>query len=150
MKSLCGDSKRYRNGPRASTHKKEGAYTKDHAEFRESIHRRSVDLHNGERGQTTLVMALFMATFLCGFIALGIDVESLFHAKRMAQAAADAAAMAAAEEASNGTTAEQAAANAMAKLNGFDTTLATNPATVTLSAPVGWKLFWLVFLHSGR
>jgi Flp pilus assembly protein TadG len=82
-------------------------------------------------------MALFMATFLCGFIALGIDVESLFNAKRMAQAAADAAAMAAAEEASNGTTAEQAAANAMAKLNGFDTTLAKNPATVTLSVPSG-------------
>jgi Flp pilus assembly protein TadG len=69
-------------------------------------------------------MALFMATFLCGFIALGIDIQSLFHAKRMAQAAADAAAMAAAEEVSEGATAEQAAANAMAKLNGFDTPVA--------------------------
>ena len=137
MKSLCGDSRRYQNGLRASTYKKNDRYPKDHPEPRESINCRSVDLHNGEKGQTTVVMALFMATFLLGFVALGIDIQSLFHAKRMAQAAADAAAMAAAEESSNGTTAEQAAANAMAKLNGFDTTLAKNPATVTLSVPSG-------------
>ena len=137
MKSLCGDSRRYQNGLRASTYKKNDGYPKDHPEPRESISCRSVDLHNGEKGQTTVVMALFMATFLFGFVALGIDIQSLFHAKRMAQAAADAAAMAAAEEVSEGTTAEQAAANAMAKLNGFDTTLAKNPATVTLSVPSG-------------
>ena len=137
MKSLCGDSRRYQNGLRASTDKKNDGYPKDHPEPRESVNCRSVDLHNGEKGQTTLVMALFMATFLFGFVALGIDIQSLFHAKRMAQAAADAAAMAAAEESSNGTTAEQAAANAMAKLNGFDTNLAKNPATVTLSVPSG-------------
>ena len=137
MKSLCGDSRRYQNGLRASTYKKNDGYPKDHPEPRESISCRSVGLHNGEKGQTTVVMALFMATFLFGFVALGIDIQSLFHAKRMAQAAADAAAMAAAEESSNGTTAEQAAANAMAKLNGFDTTLGKNPATVTLSVPSG-------------
>ena len=137
MKSLCGDSRRYQNGLRASTYKKNDGYPKDHPEPQESVNCRSVDLHNGEKGQTTVVMALFMATFLFGFVALGIDIQSLFHAKRMAQAAADAAAMAAAEESSNGTTAEQAAANAMAKLNGFDTTLGKNPATVTLSVPSG-------------
>ena len=137
MKSLFADSRRYQKGLRADTYKKCRGVPKNHAQTEESIRRQPVDLHRGERGQTTLVMALFMATFLCGFIALGIDVQSLFNAKRMAQAAADAAAMAAAEEASNGHTAEQAAANAMAKLNGFDTTLAKNPATVTLSVPSG-------------
>ena len=54
----------------------------------------------------------------------------------MAQSAAQAAAVAAAEEVGYGNTAnEQAVANAVAKLNGFDTTLATNPATVTLTTP---------------
>ena len=120
MRSICGDTRHYDNGGRADT---------DEC--------RSEDQHYGERGQSTVLMSLFMATFLCGFVALGIDTQSLFKAKRMAQAAADAAAMAAAEEASNGTSSEQAAANAMAKLNGFDTTLATNPATVTLSVPSG-------------
>ncbi len=93
--------------------------------------------HAGESGQTTVMMALFMATFLLGFVAIAVDVQVLFHSKRQAQAAADAAAMAAAEEVNNGTAAEQAAANAMAKLNGFDTTLAINPATVTLGVPSG-------------
>jgi hypothetical protein len=120
MRSICGDTRHYENGGRADTD-----------EYR------SEDQHYAERGQSTVLMSLFMATFLCGFVALGIDTQSLFKAKRMAQAAADAAAMAAAEEASNGTASEQAAANAMAKLNGFDTTLATNPATVTLSVPSG-------------
>jgi Flp pilus assembly protein TadG len=137
MKSLCGDSRRYQNGLRASTYKKNDGYPKDHPELQEPVNCRSVDLHHGEKGQTTMVMAFFLGTFLLGFVALGIDIQSLFHAKRMAQAAADAAAMAAAEESSNGTTAEQNAANAMAKLNGFDTTLAKNPATVTLSVPSG-------------
>jgi Flp pilus assembly protein TadG len=88
-----------------------------------------------ESGQTTVLMAFVMATFMFGFIALGIDVESLFHAKRMAQAAADAAALAAAEQYLNSHSSAQTAANAMAKLNGYDTTLATNPATVTLNVP---------------
>jgi Flp pilus assembly protein TadG len=89
-----------------------------------------------ERGQTTILMAIMMGTFLFGFVAMGIDVEYLFHAKRQAQAAADAAAVAAAEELSSGNSLNvPAVANAMAKLNGFDTTLATNPATVTPSYP---------------
>lgn len=123
MKSLCGDNIRRQNGLRAGA--------------QESINCRSVDLRNGEKGQTTLVMALFMATFLCGFVAFGIDIQSLFNAKRMAQQAADAAAVAAAEEYSNGTTAEQNAANAIAALNGFSTTATRNPATVTIGVPSG-------------
>jgi Flp pilus assembly protein TadG len=91
----------------------------------------------GEDGQSTVVITLIMATFLLGFVALGFDVNNLFRAKRMAQAAADAAAIAAAEEASDGAASQQAAANAMATLNGFNTSLATNPATVTLSTPTG-------------
>ena len=89
-----------------------------------------------ERGQSTIFAAFFFGLLSLGFLALGIDVGFLIHAKRMAQGAADAAAVAAAEEMSAGNTAnEQTVANAMAKLNGFDTTLATNPATVTLSTP---------------
>lgn len=87
-----------------------------------------------EDGQATIFIALFTATVLFGFLAMAIDLQYLFHAKRMAQAAADAAVVAAAEEYGN-TGNEQAAANAMAKINGFDTTLAMNPAVVTLSTP---------------
>jgi Flp pilus assembly protein TadG len=89
-----------------------------------------------ERGQTTMLLAVLMAFVFLGFLAVAVDIGFLFHAKRMAQSAADAAAVAAAEEAIAGNTAnEQTVANAMAKLNGFDTTLSTNPATVTLSTP---------------
>jgi hypothetical protein len=82
-------------------------------------------------------MAVFMGLVGVGFLAFALDVGSLFRAKRMAQAAADAAAVAAAEEVSVGNTTsnEQAMANAVAKLNGFDPTASTNPATVTLSIP---------------
>jgi hypothetical protein len=93
-------------------------------------------LISDERGQSTILLATFMGLILIGFAALALDVEYLFHEKRLAQAAADAAAIAAAEESAAGDTSdEQAAANAMAKLNGFDTTLAKNPATVTLTTP---------------
>jgi len=89
-----------------------------------------------ESGQTLVLVAAFMALAAVGFLALAIDVGAKFGQKRMAQAAADAAALAAAEEASAGAASnEQAVANAMAKMNGFDTTLAKNPATVTLSTP---------------
>jgi hypothetical protein len=128
MKLFCGESGRGENVRTGACR------TKDHKGF---VRDSSADPHFGEKGQSTVVMALFMATFLCGFIALGLDVQNLFREKRMAQAAADAAAMAAAEEVANGTASEQAAANAMAKLNGFDTTLAVNPATVTLAVPSG-------------
>ncbi len=89
-----------------------------------------------ESGQTLVLVAAFMALAAIGFLALAIDVGAKFGQKRMAQAAADAAALAAAEEASAGAASnEQTVANAMAKMNGFDTTLAKNPATVTLSTP---------------
>jgi Flp pilus assembly protein TadG len=89
-------------------------------------------LRREESGQTTVIMALIVGTFLMGFVGLGIDVSTLFHARRQAQGAADAAALAAAEEAIYGSPYEQNAANAAAKLNGFDTALG---ATVTLSVP---------------
>jgi len=87
-----------------------------------------------ESGQTTVLMALFLGTFLFGFVALGIDLQYMFRAKRMAQAAADGAALAAAEEGGN-TTAGQSAAEAVARLNGFDTHASVNPAVVTLGTP---------------
>ena len=89
---------------------------------------------DGESGQTTLLMGLFLGTFLFAFVALGVDLGYMFRAKRMAQAAADAAALAAAEEAGD-STAEQNAAEAIARLNGFDTKAASNPATVKLNSP---------------
>lgn len=90
-----------------------------------------------ERGQATALMALFFALVLLGFLGFALDVGIFFREKRMAQAAADAAALAAAEEQTygNSTAQMQAAANAAATLNGFNTSLTTNPATVTLSTP---------------
>jgi Flp pilus assembly protein TadG len=89
-----------------------------------------------ESGQSIIVVAAFMGLVAMGFLAFALDVGTLSQQKRMAQAAADAAALAAAEELSAGASSnEQAAANAVAKLNGFNTTLPTNPATVTLSTP---------------
>jgi len=90
-----------------------------------------------ESGQTIIVAAVFMALLAIGFMALAVDVGQLFRYKRMAQSAATAAALAAAEEAGNGAASnEKTVANAMAKLNGLDTSLVTNPATVTLSTPL--------------
>ena len=89
-----------------------------------------------DSGQTLVVTAAFMGLVALGFLAFAVDVGMLFREKTMAQGAADAAATAAAEEAAAGNSSnEQAVANAIAKLNGFDTTLPTNPATVTLQAP---------------
>ncbi|MGD0797695.1 MAG: pilus assembly protein TadG-related protein [Acidobacteriaceae bacterium] len=89
-----------------------------------------------ESGQTLVVVAAFMGLVAIGFLAFAVDVGSLFRQQRMAQAAADAAALAAGEELTYGNTSnEQAAADAIAKLNGFDTTLGTNPAIVTLTTP---------------
>jgi len=94
-------------------------------------------LAEDENGQTLVLFAVFISLAALGFLAFAVDVGSLFHQRRVAQAAADAAAVAAAEEASEGATSnEQTVANAVAKLNGFDTTLSSNPATVTLSTPV--------------
>jgi Flp pilus assembly protein TadG len=90
-----------------------------------------------ESGQTVVFVAFFMAVLALGFVAFALDVGELFREKRMAQSAAQAAAVAAAEEVGYGNTSnKQAVADAMAKLNGFDTTLATNPATVVLKTPL--------------
>jgi Flp pilus assembly protein TadG len=87
-----------------------------------------------QQGQTTILMAVFIGIVGIGFTAFAVDLGYLFHERRIAQAAADSAAVAAAEEyGSNESSNAQAAADAAAKLNGFDTTLATNPATVTLT-----------------
>jgi Flp pilus assembly protein TadG len=93
--------------------------------------RNDVKMLRDERGQATILMALFMGIVMLGFIAFALDVGYLFQKKRLAQAAADAAVLAAAEEGAN-TANGQNAANIAATLNGFNTSLATNPATVTL------------------
>lgn len=88
-----------------------------------------------ESGQTLIVTAVFMSLIAIGFLAFAIDVGTLFRQKRLAQSAADAVALAAASEVAAGNAAnEQTAANAVAMLNGFDTTLAANPASVQLAA----------------
>ena len=94
-------------------------------------------LMRNEDGQALVIVAVFMGLAAIGFLAFAVDVGYLFHEKRMAQAAADGAALAAAEESSAGaaTTQQQSVANAIAKMNGFDTTLASNPATVSLTVP---------------
>jgi uncharacterized membrane protein len=89
-----------------------------------------------ECGQAAMMMASFLALVALGFMALAIDAGYFFREKRMAQSAADAAAIAAAEELSSNNRANmQSAASAMAKMNGFDNTLATNPAVVTVNNP---------------
>ncbi len=97
---------------------------------------RTCRLLGDDSGQTVIFVALFLGLVAVGFVAFSLDVGNLFRAKRMAQSAAQAAAVAAAQQlGTNDSSNEQAVANAMAKLNGFDTTLATNPATVTLTTP---------------
>jgi hypothetical protein len=91
-----------------------------------------------EDGQSVVVVAVFLCVVGLGFIGFALDTGNLMREKRMAQSAADAAAVAAAEEVYSGNSAnKQTIANAVAKLNGFDTTLATNPATVTFPTPTG-------------
>lgn len=83
-------------------------------------------------------MCLFAGLVMVGLLALAVDSGYLFQKRRMAQAAADAAAVAAAEEVTAGnslsSTSVVNAANVASTLNGFDTTLATNPASVVLSS----------------
>jgi len=89
-----------------------------------------------EDGQASILTAVFLALLAVGFMAMAIDMGYFFREKRMAQAAADAAAVAAAEEKStNNSVNKQSVANSIAKMNGFDTTLGTNPATVQLNSP---------------
>jgi hypothetical protein len=77
-----------------------------------------------------------------GFMALAVDTGYFFHERRMAQSAADAAAIAAAEEASAGATGNmQAVANAISKMNGFDPSAASNPASVQINSPPKYGSF---------
>jgi Flp pilus assembly protein TadG len=90
-----------------------------------------------ENGQSLVLASAIMGIVMLGFLALAADIGYLFQQRRMAQAAADAAAVAAAEEDSYAGDSgnAQAAANAAATMNGFNTSAATNPAVVTLSSP---------------
>jgi len=93
-----------------------------------------------ESGQTIVLFAVFMGLCAIGFLAIALDAGLLFREKWMAQAAADAVAVAAAEEVVLGqsTTEENTVAAAVAKINGFDNSLATNPATVVVQS-VSWN-----------
>lgn len=88
---------------------------------------RSLLRGRSESGQILMLTALSMPLFFA-FLALAIDVGSLFRAKRIAQTAADAAAIAAALESSYGASGScvttACAAQAAAGLNGIP-----NPAT---------------------
>ncbi len=89
-----------------------------------------------KNGQSAVWMAAFLGMLALGFMALAVDTGYFFHEKRMAQSAADGAAVAAEEEATAGDSGNmQAAANAIAKMNGFDPGAATNPATVQINSP---------------
>ena len=77
-------------------------------------------LEDRESGQTTVIAALMLGTFLMGFVALGTDVAHFYQQKRQVQAATDAAVLAAAEEAGN-STAQTAAAQAMVQMYGLNT-----------------------------
>jgi Flp pilus assembly protein TadG len=89
-----------------------------------------------ESGQSVLFIAFFLGLVALGFVAFALDVGNLFRERQMAQSAANAAVVAAAEQLGAGDNSnEQTIANDVAKLNGFDTTLGTNPATVTLTTP---------------
>jgi hypothetical protein len=95
-----------------------------------------------ENGQASILMAVFLALLAVGFMAMAIDMGYFFREKRMAQAAADAAAVAAAEESSsNNSVNMQSVANSISKMNGFDTTLASNPATVQLNSPPEYGMY---------
>ena len=87
-------------------------------------------------GQSAVWLAAFLGLLALGFMALAVDTGYFFREKRMAQSAADAAAIAAAEEATSGNSGNmQAAANAVAKMNGFDPGAVSNPATVQINSP---------------
>jgi Flp pilus assembly protein TadG len=89
-----------------------------------------------ENGQAAILVATFLAILALGFMALAFDGGYFFRQKRMVQAAADAAAIAAAEESTAGDTSNmQSVANAIAQMNGFNTSATKNPATVKVNSP---------------
>jgi uncharacterized membrane protein len=90
-----------------------------------------------ESGQAAILVATFLSRFSRSASWLLLSMRGyFFRQKRMVQSAADAAAIAAAEEASAGDSSNmQSVANAIAQMNGFSTTAATNPATVQINNP---------------
>jgi Flp pilus assembly protein TadG len=88
---------------------------KEHSVFKSSILRRFVK----EEGGQVLVLTLLTMGILMGFLALAVDVGTLFNAKRKAQIAADAAAIAGAMEYNyNGATNAVSVAKSAAAANG--------------------------------
>lgn len=79
-----------------------------------------------DSGQTLVIIALCM-TVLLGFVALAVDVGSLFQARRSMQVAADAAAVAGALDFkyNNSVTSAKAAARAAAAANGVSSSYIT-------------------------
>jgi Flp pilus assembly protein TadG len=91
----------------------------------------------GESGQSLVLTAVLLGIVGIGFLGMAIDAGLLFRKQRAAQAAADAAAMAVATEiaANQSSQDQQSVANGVATLNSFNTSLAVNPATVSISTP---------------
>ena len=84
-----------------------------------------------DKGQTLFLTAACMGVLLA-FMALALDVGTLFRAKRRMQIAADSAAMAATTELFyNGSANVNAKAYAAAKANGVDNTVSGNVVSVT-------------------
>lgn len=83
-----------------------------------------------EDGQT-VILAVFCMSVLLGFLALAVDVGLLFHARRVAQTAADSGAIAGAEEINYGDVTE--AAQADAARNGVSN--GVQGASVTVNHP---------------
>lgn len=68
-----------------------------------------VKLLKEEDGQSLVLFAAVMGIVALGFLAFGLDIETLFRQERLAQSAADAAALAAATEISNNASANEQA-----------------------------------------
>ncbi|HEX9200215.1 MAG TPA: Tad domain-containing protein [Acidobacteriaceae bacterium] len=96
-------------------------------------------LFTDERGQTTIVMMLTIAS-LCGMAGFAVDVGTLFHAKRMLQTAADAGAIAGSADRGYGTA--TASAKAATAQNGI--TDGVNGVVVTVNNPP------LIGPHAGK
>jgi Flp pilus assembly protein TadG len=95
-------------------------------------------LRRDERGQVLVLAALWM-TLLLGFLGLAVDTGFLFHARRVAQTAADCAAIAGAAELNYGdyATAAQTAATQNGVTNGTNgATVSVNPSGTTVPSPL--------------
>jgi Flp pilus assembly protein TadG len=80
-----------------------------------------------ENGQSTVIVALFLAIIFCAMAGLAVDAGMIYRVKRVVQQAADAAAIAASAQGATTTATAQAAALAAAKQQG-----GINAATVSV------------------